>query len=65
MRSEARRLAFGLLTVLGLKKRGFFIPYRYAEQVPGRGMRQGDGAIDPVFAAAEPDCVWLLDRMDA
>jgi len=44
MRGEARRLAFGLLTLLGLRKRGFFIPYRYADQVP-------DGARRPSYRA--------------
>lgn len=29
-----RRFQFGLSTILGLSKRGFFIPYRYASTVP-------------------------------
>ena len=29
-----RRLKMGLNTILGLKKQGFFIPYRYADTVP-------------------------------
>ncbi|WP_219821591.1 O-methyltransferase [Sneathiella aquimaris] len=31
-----RRLKMGLSTILGLKKQGFFIPYRYADTVPIR-----------------------------
>jgi predicted O-methyltransferase YrrM len=33
-RTNWRRLKLGMQTVLGLKKRGFFIPYRYAATVP-------------------------------
>jgi hypothetical protein len=33
-RARLRRLGFGLSTVLGLKSRGFFIPYRYADRLP-------------------------------
>ena len=43
-RTEWRRLKFGLQTVLGLSKRGFFIPYRYASKVPDS---------QPVYAALE------------
>ncbi|WP_293864547.1 class I SAM-dependent methyltransferase [uncultured Alsobacter sp.] len=45
-----RRLGFGLATITGLARRGFFIPYRYAETVRERGYP----ALEPVFAAAEP-----------
>ncbi len=48
MRSRATR--FGLLTVLGLARRGFFIPYRYADTVEAAGYP----ALEPVFSAAEP-----------
>ena len=34
---RGRRLGFGLATVLGLAKRGFFIPYRHAAEVQRRG----------------------------
>ena len=33
-RTRLRRLAFGLATVLGLARRGYFIPYRYAGDAP-------------------------------
>lgn len=32
-----RKLLMGLETVLGLRRRGFFIPYRYAHTMPGAG----------------------------
>lgn len=33
-RGAMRRLSLGLPTLFGLKRRGFFIPYRYADTVP-------------------------------
>ena len=63
MRAGARRLGFGLLTLGGLRRRGFFIPYRYADQVPPRAERTGYAALVPIFAAAEPDFSALLHRM--
>ncbi|MBA3519874.1 MAG: class I SAM-dependent methyltransferase [Rhizobiales bacterium] len=65
MRDEARRLGFGLLTLSGLRRRGFFIPYRYADHVPSRPNRAPYEALEPLFAAAEPAFAALLDRIDA
>lgn len=65
MRDGARRLAFGLLTLSGLKPRGFFIPYRYADQVPSRPDRRPYSALEPLFAAAEPAFAALLERINA
>lgn len=39
IRAWRRRLALGLPTVLGLARRGFFIPYRYAGGIPPPGKR--------------------------
>ncbi|MFO1150932.1 MAG: class I SAM-dependent methyltransferase [Alsobacter sp.] len=47
---RARATRFGLLTVLGLARRGFFIPYRYAATVQASGYP----ALEPLFAAAGP-----------
>lgn len=51
-----RRLRFGLSTLLGFKKRGFFIPYRYAAGLP---QRSAYAALEPLFKAAVPsiDCI--------
>jgi predicted O-methyltransferase YrrM len=65
MRERARRLAFGLSTLLGLKPRGFFIPYRHAGGIPKRAERGSYAAIEPLFAAAEPDFGAVLRSMDA
>lgn len=61
---NVRSLRFGLATVLGLAKRGFFIPYRYAEQVPSRRERQSYVPLEPIFAEAEPTFLALLKSMD-
>ncbi len=50
-RNWRRRAWFGLSTVLGLKARGFFIPYRYAETLPGPGGRPPYDAAETLFAA--------------
>jgi hypothetical protein len=60
-----RRLAFGLATVLGVKKRGFFIPYRYADQVPERRARGSYEALELVFRAAEPSFQGVLEAINA
>jgi hypothetical protein len=64
LRNRARRIGFGLATVLGLKKRGFFIPYRYADQVPPPAARRPYSALEPIFAAAKPAILDLLRTMD-
>ena len=64
MRTELRRLGFGLSTVLGLKKRGFFIPYRYADQVAPAGKRPGYPALETLFAGVEPAFRNVLGSME-
>lgn len=48
-RGRRKRLLMGLSTVLGFGARGFFIPYRYADQLPGRSQRSGYAAIGGIF----------------
>lgn len=50
LRNRSRRVAFGLATVLGLRPRGFFIPYRYAADVEAAAYPE----LEPLLAAAEP-----------
>ena len=64
MRAAARRLAFGLSTLLGWKRRGFFIPYRYAADLPDPARRGSYRELEPVFAAAEPVFSDLLQGID-
>lgn len=61
MAKRWRQIRFGLLTVLGLKARGFFIPYRYAEGVAP----QDYPALRPLFEAAEPSFAAVLDAIEA
>src|SRR5687768_4660881 len=56
-----RRVRMGLSTVLGLKPRGFFIPYRYAESV----IPLDYPALAPLFEAARPRFQLLLAEIDA
>jgi predicted O-methyltransferase YrrM len=60
MRARWRRLRFGLATVLGLKRLGFFIPYRYADSVEAKDYP----ALRPLFAAAEPRFAEILAAIE-
>jgi Methyltransferase domain len=67
-RGRRRKLWFGLLTVLGLAERGFFIPHRYARTVPRAGRRAPYSAIESLMRAREPAfreaLGWLDDYAD-
>ncbi len=58
-----RRLGYGLATVLGLARRGFFIPHRYAAAVPPPGARPPYAAIAALFERCEADFAALLARL--
>jgi len=58
-----RRIRLGLSTILGFGKRGFFIPYRYADRVPSRADRGPYEALEPTFAEAAPTFAALLKSM--
>lgn len=49
MKRYLRNICMGLMTVLGIKKLGFFIPYRYAAHIPARKQRSAYGALEPLF----------------
>ena len=51
LRARLRRLGFGLATVLGLARRGFFIPYRYAATLPPADGADAYAALAPAFEA--------------
>lgn len=61
---RARRFRLELATLLGFKS-GFFIPYRYARQVPGRADRPSYASLEPFFAEAEPTFRAMLQTMDS
>lgn len=56
-----RRLRMGLGTLLGGRRQGFFIPYRYADGVVPPA---GYPAVEALFAAAEPAFAAVLDAID-
>lgn len=56
MSPRGRVLRMGLQTLLGLGRRGFFIPYRYAATVAPAGYP----ALEPLFRAAEPAMAAIL-----
>jgi hypothetical protein len=56
---KLRRLRMGAQTLLGVKKQGFFIPYRHAE---GVARPTGYPALEPVFTAARPSMRTILHK---
>ena len=61
-RAARRRLSMGLATVLGLKKRGFFLPYRYADGVEAP---RNYPAFKAFFRRFEPEFSAVLDEIQA
>lgn len=61
-RASRRRLSMGLQTVLGLRPRGFFLPYRYASEV--RTPRTYP-ALEALFRRFEPGFAAHLDEIEA
>lgn len=64
-RVRRRRLWFGLLTLLNVARRGFFIPYRYAASLPGAGERPSYPGIEALLEAHREDFAELLASMEA
>jgi hypothetical protein len=62
-RAAWRRLSFGLQTLSGLRRRGFFIPYRYAETLPEPGKVASYAALEERFRAAEPAFLSWLETL--
>lgn len=60
-----RRLRLGLPTLLGLRRRGWFIPYRYAASLPPAGGSPPYAAIEALFAARAVAFESVLDLIDA
>ena len=54
-RPYLRRLGLGLATVLGIARRGFFIPYRYADTVSGCAGDEPYEAVAASFRESEED----------
>jgi len=54
----------GLLTLLGWRKLGWFIPYRYAGTLPGPGQRQAYPALEDLLRQRQAAFAALLDTID-
>ncbi|MBM3643012.1 MAG: class I SAM-dependent methyltransferase [Alphaproteobacteria bacterium] len=63
-RATWRRLKFGLPTVLGLRRGGWFIPHRYAADLDPPGSIAPYPAIERLFEAATPGFEAMLDLVD-
>ena len=63
LRFAARRLWLGLSTLLG-RRRGFFIPYRYAHQLPPPGGRPPYRALERTFDASAATFAAELRALD-
>ena len=59
-----RRLQLGLPTLLGLARKGYFIPYRYADSIPESAAREGYPWVATLFSNAEPEFLKLLEDTD-
>ena len=58
---KGRRLALGLATLLGIRRQGFFIPYRYADQLPAPGRLPPYAAMAARLARCSPAMTQVLD----
>ena len=63
-RARLRRLWFGLATVTGLSRRGFFIPYRYADQIGSPEASRPGTALFDVFDRARPEFRRFINELD-
>lgn len=64
VRTGLRRLGFGLTTLFGAARRGFFIPYRYAHAVHAPEGRDAYPALVPMFEAVRPRCAAMLETIE-
>jgi len=65
LRGRWRRLALGLPTVLSLTPRGWFIPHRYAPQLPPPGAQPPYPAIEALFDSRKREFEAVLALVDA
>jgi hypothetical protein len=59
-----RRLGLGLATISGLKRRGWFIPHRYADSLPAAGANPPYVALERIFAERLPNFLAVLQRAE-
>lgn len=59
-----RSVRLGLLTIFGLARRGFFIPYRFADKLPAPGTVRSYNPVEAMLRSAESNFQALIDEMD-
>lgn len=59
-----RRFLMGLATVSGWSRRGYFIPYRYADDMPPLGEVPAYAPLKSIFHAAEPTFKTVLNEIE-
>lgn len=62
-RGPARRLTLGLSTLFGIRARGFFVPYRYAQRTTGA--HHAYEAITAIFERERPRFRQILDEIES
>ena len=62
---RARVMRMGLATVLGLARRGFFIPHRYADRLAPPGEVGAYAPLEALLREREGEFARLLDEIDA
>jgi hypothetical protein len=63
-RAWRRRMTLGLPTIFGLARRGFFIPYRYADSLPPAGELQAYGPVEDQLDACRAQMSFWFDAID-
>jgi hypothetical protein len=58
-----RSVRLGLLTIFGLARRGFFIPYRFADKLPAPGTVRSYNPVEAMLRSAEANFQALIDYM--
>lgn len=65
LREGMRYVSMGLSTVLGLRRRGFFIPHRYAADLPPPGGRAAYDGLLEIFERSRPAFAAVIDGIEA
>lgn len=65
MRRRCRYLLMGFMTLSGLARRGYFIPHRYAGELPGPGEISPYAALEHIFDRHRPEFSSLIDDINS
>ncbi len=65
MRRRCRYLYMAFMTIAGLARRGYFIPYRYAADLPAPGANFPYGALEIIFDRYGPEFLKVIGRIES